>query len=153
MNVITQSTQVTASQVWFDELIATLRTHELQLETDTASPEMKNMYAIFMGNNLDEMFKVNKSTTQQYFVQKIVVEYLKQLDQTLPLKLAFNFNDSEVLVWAEIEDNDEKQEKALANAEAKINATFHPYGFDMESLIVEKSDNLPVPNHYKIFKA
>ncbi len=57
------------------------------------------------------------------------------------------------MVWAEVEDNNQAQEKALARAESKVNALYHPYGFDMETMIVEKGDNVPVPNHYKIYKA
>ena len=110
------------------------------------------MYDAIMGNNVDELLKTNKALLQKYFVSKIVVEYLKFLDKNQPLKLAFNYNDSEVLVWAEIEDNNEMQEKFLTRAESKINAKYHPYGFDMETMIVEKSDSLPIPNHYKIFK-
>lgn len=150
---ITQSSKTSSRAAWFDELIATLRTHELQLETNTATKEMKELYDILMKNDFDEMFKLNKATAQKHFVGKIIVEYLKYLDKNLPLKLAFDFNDSEVMVWAEIDDNNLFQENALARAESKINAIFHPYGFDMESMIVEKKDNLPIPNHYKVYKA
>ena len=89
---------------------------------------------------------------REYFVKKVVVEYLELLGDHLPNRLAFDFNDSEVLVWAEIQNNQEELEKALTLAEAKINAKFHPYGFDMESMIVEENDGLKVPNHYKIYK-
>ncbi|MBI1782286.1 MAG: hypothetical protein HYR66_13125 [Sphingobacteriales bacterium] len=153
MKPVAQSSKQSTRAEWFDNLIATLKTHELQLETNTASEEMRQVYDIFMGDDLDAMFKMNKDTTQKYFVRKIIVEYLKSLDKNLPQKLAFDFNDSEVLVWAEINDNDEVQEKILARAESRINSIFHPYGFDMESMIVEKGDNLPIPNHYKTFKA
>lgn len=144
--------QVSRSE-WFDNLIATLKTHELQLETNTAPEEMKQFYSSIMGDNLDEMFKMQKAAAQKYFVGKIIVDFLKLLDKNIPQKLAFDFNDSEVLVWAEIEDNNEAQEKMLTRAESKINASFHPYGFDMETMIVESGDNVPIPNHYKIFKA
>ncbi len=106
-----------------------------------------------MGNDLDEVMKMNKQTIQKYFVGKIVIDFLKFLDKNIPSKLAFDFNDSEVLVWAEVEDNNEAQEKYLTRAESKINAQYHPYGFDMEAMIVERNDNLPIPNHYKVFKA
>lgn len=138
---------------WFDTLIATLRTHELQLETNTASEELRKTYELLMGGNLTEVMKTNKQTIQQYFVGKIVIDFLKHLDKNIPPKLAFDFNDSEVLVWAEVDDNNEAQEKLISRAEAKINAQYHPYGFDMEAMIVERGDNVPVPNHYKIFKA
>lgn len=153
MNTATQTSKETSAELWFDELIATLRTHQLQLATDTASQGLKELYKILMNDNMDELFKVNKAHAQQYFVGQVILEYLRLLDNKLPKKLAFDFNDSEVLVWAEIENNDEAQEKALARAESKINAKFHPYGFDMESLIVEASDNMQIPNHYKIYKA
>ena len=148
-----QPQQLTSRTQWFDNVVAGLRTHELQLETNTATDELKNFYNTVMGGNLDDMFRLQKAAAQQYFVPKILVEYLRQLDNNLPLKLAFDYNDSEVMVWAEIEDNNQQQEKILTHAESKINAVFHPYGFDMETMIVEKSDNLSIPNHYKVYKA
>jgi hypothetical protein len=153
MSLTIQPLKSTSRTEWFDYVIAALRTHELQLETNTASEDLQNYYATIMGGNLDEMFKMQKAAAQQYFVPKILFEYLKLLDSNLPLKLAFDYNDSEVMVWAEIEDSNPVQENILARAEARINAIFHPYGFDMETMIVEKSDNLAIPNHYKIFKA
>src|SRR5688500_5465677 len=104
--------------VWFDELISTLRVHELQLETETADPKLKKLYESIFSNNLDEVFRMNKAASQKYFVQKIVLDYLTILDDKMPIKLAFDFNDSEVLVWAEIEDNDQECESQLTRAEA-----------------------------------
>lgn len=137
---------------WFDELIATLRLHEVQLDTGTMPEAIKNLYTVLMSGNMDEMFRLNKVAAQEFFVKNIIIEYLRLLGENLPKKLAFDFNDSEVLVWAEIADNDHAMDKLLTQAEAKINAKFHPYGFDMESMIVESGDKLSVPNHYKTFK-
>lgn len=137
---------------WFDDLITTLRVHEVQLDTNTIDPKLKKLYDLMIDQNLDELYRMNKSSAQQFFVKKIILEYLRLLGDNTPKKLAFNFNDSEVLVWAEISDNDHKLESELNLAEAKINAIFHPYGFDMESMIVESGDGLSIPNHYKVFK-
>ncbi len=41
-----------------------------------------------------------------------------------PLKLALGISDSTILVWAEIEDNDEQVEDALLIAEAKTTGNF-----------------------------
>lgn len=153
MNTTISNTEVNERVEWFDNLIAALRTHELQLETNTAPKEMVELYKSLMGNNIDEILKTNKTLTQQHFVSKIILEFINQLGKNVPNKLAFDFNDSEVLVWAEINDNDESQERILARAESKVNAQFHQFGFDMETMVVEKSDNLSVPNHYKIFKS
>lgn len=137
---------------WFDQFIATLRVHELELDTQTASSEVKELYDAVMSENIDEMAFVTKALSQKFFVRKIIFDYLKMLGQHIPLRLAFDFGDSEVLVWAEIPNDDGQMESNLVQAEAKINAKFHPYGFDMESMIVEECDGLKIPNHYKIFK-
>ena len=154
MNISMETTEVHNEKraAWFEELIATLRVHEMELDTDTMRPELKKLYDVMISRNFDEMFRLNKAAAQEFFVKKIIFEYLRILGENLPTKLAFDFNDAEVLVWAEIEDGDQSKERLLTLAEAKINAKFHPYGFDMESMIVEKGDKLPVPNHYKTFK-
>lgn len=139
--------------VWFDEFVSTLRSHQLQLETETASRELKAFYENVFSGNMDAMLKISKQASQQYFVKRIIVEYLEHLNKDLPKKLAFDFNDSEVLVWAEIEDNDEQMERNLILTEAAINAHYYEYGFAMTSTIVETEDQMAVPNHYKIYQA
>lgn len=137
---------------WFNNMVATLRTHELMLETDTATAQVKGMYDVFLNGNTNDIAFQGKVGAQVHFVRSILVEYLSILDKNLPPKLAVYFNDSEVLVWAEINDEDDEMEKNLLIAEAKINAKYHPYGFDMETTIVETSDNFSIPNHYQTLK-
>lgn len=137
---------------WFNEMVATLKTHELMLETDTASPQVKSMYDVFLNGNTNDIAFQGKMNAQVHFVRSILIEYLSLLDKNLPSKLAVYFTDSEVLVWAEIIDNDEEMEKNLLITEAKINAKYHPFGFAMETTIVEESDNFNIPNHYQTLK-
>lgn len=149
-----KTTQGVASDLeqWFEDLVATLQTHQLQLETNTASSEMQEMYKTLFEGNADNISHIAKMQAQQHFVSRIIVDYLKLMSNDLPAKLAFDFNDSEVLVWAEIDDDDDEMQKKLIMAEAQINAHYHPFGFDMSSTIVERSDNLEIPNHYTLFK-
>lgn len=97
------------------------------------------------------MARLNKITAQKHFVSKIIFEYLQLLGKRLPRKLAFDFNDSEVLVWAEIEDDDEGMERFMILTEADVNARYHQFGFDMTTTLVEASDEFPLPNHYQTF--
>lgn len=139
--------------VWFDEFVATLRSHQVQLETNTASRDLKAFYENLFSGNMDAMLKTSKQTSQEYFVKRIIVDYLEKLNKNLPKKLAFDFNDSEVLVWAETDDNNEQMERKLILTEAAVNAHYHEYGFSMTTTIVETEDQMPVPNHYKIYQA
>ena len=136
---------------WFDNLVATLRLHKIQLDTYTASPEMRKMYDIFFSGDTDNMALLGKKNAQKYFIRKMVIDYVEFIDGKDSLKLAFDFNDSNVLVWAEIANDDEVMERSLIMAEAKINAKYHDFGFDMTTTLVETRDHLSIPNHYQIF--
>src|SRR5699024_9479650 len=140
-------------QNWFDDFVATLRSHQIQLETETASKELREFYNPLFSGNPDQIISMNKEMIQKYYVEKIIVDYLHSIQNCFPSKLAFDFNDSEVLVWAEIDGDIEKMERNLILIEAKINSKYHSQGFDMSTIIVESSDKLPIPNHYKIFKS
>jgi hypothetical protein len=136
---------------WFDNFVATLRVHKMQLETYTASPEMREMYNVLFVGDTDNMALMSKNNAQRHFVSKMLVDYVGFINKKSPLKLAFDFNDSNVLVWAEISDDDDVMERSLIMAEAKINAKFHEFGFDMTTTLVETRDYLSIPNHYQIF--
>jgi hypothetical protein len=140
-------------EAWFDDFIATLKSHQVQLETSTASAELKHFYETLFGGNPDDIAKMNKQLIQQHFVRRIVVDYLDFLKGNEPLRLAFDFNDSEVLVWAEIENDSWVKERALLKAESFVNAKYHNYGFDMETTIVEANDLQSIPNHYRAYKS
>lgn len=147
-----ETTHRSAIEAWFDDFIATLRTHQVQLETNTAQEELKTFYGLLFNANENELAHLGKTGAQKYFVPRIIVDYVKLISNSLPLKPAFDYNDSEVLVWAEILDGDVGQEKNLLKAEAIINSKYHGFGFDMETTIVESGDQLPVPNHYTPYK-
>jgi len=147
----TQKESITS---WFENLIVTLRVHQLELETESAPPELKQFYQTMLQGNIEQILNFSREQSQQYFVSMIIWDYLRLLKSKdkIPNKLAFCHNNSEVLVWAEINDNDELHEKDLILAEAKVNAKYHQYGFDMTSMIVETTDYLSIPNHYNKFK-
>jgi hypothetical protein len=139
------------TEQWFDELVSTLRTHQLMIETQTIDEDKKNFYDILQGSNTLEVSHLSRTISQRQIIGSILWDYLKIIKDNKPQKLAFDYNDSEVLVWAEIDENNEQLEKQLYLAEAQINAKYHQYGFDMTSMIVENTDNITTPNHYKPF--
>jgi hypothetical protein len=139
------------TEQWFDELVAALRTHKLLLETNTANEDTKRMYNVLMGGSALDVAHFSRALSQRQIIGSMLLDYLKIIKDSKPQKLAFDYNDSEVLVWAEIDKNNEQLEKQLYLAEAQVNAKYHQYGFDMTSMIVENCDNIFVPNHYKPF--
>ena len=144
---------------WFDsfidQLVATIRTHQLTLEKKTATPEVETFYDSLIGQNFNELMKQNRDAATRYFIPLVINEYLKTLlleYNCNPQKIALDFDDSSVLVWAQISSDDAAAERALILSEAKVNAKFDEYGFFLSTTIVEREDNLEIPNHYKLIK-
>ncbi|WP_018341450.1 hypothetical protein [Cytophaga aurantiaca] len=136
---------------WFELLIHHINTDRDFLEMGIASEETKGFYnnAIF-GNPTNFVFEMREKSTQ-YFISNLVMDYIKEL-KTLninPLKLYLDHTDSQVLVWAEIQEDDEETEMALYKAEAKANAKNYQYGFHISSTILEDADHIEAPPHYQ----
>lgn len=154
MAINQETTSNSARDKWFEQLIVTLSADKFMLDTDVASDELKNFYEPLISSNADKLAVPSKEFAQQYFIPRLLAEYISVLrkNHLAPEKLAFDLNDTEVLVWAEVDDNNEALEKQLILAEAQVNAKFHPFGYDITSMIVEKSDRLSIPNHYAELK-
>lgn len=142
---------------WFDELISkvvgTLRTDEITLSTNTASDQKKELYKGLMHGDFSSMFQQNREGSTRFFITNLVLDFMAYLKESekRPLKLALDFTDAKVLVWAEIQDNDELTEDELLIIEAKVNAKYSKHGFHVSSTIVESSDKIEVPSHYRPF--
>ena len=97
----------------------------------------------------DEM--VSKKTSSTFFIKNLINSYFKELGErkTRPNRVALELSNSNVLVWAEIENDDELTEDALILSAAKVNYAFSTFGFHISSTIVEVGDKLNVPKHYK----
>jgi len=139
-----------------DELIVHLnsqiRTDQLLIGADLATDETKKFYQAAREQDYDYLAQQNRILTQKHFVTKIILEFISIIKNNMPLKLAFDYDDSEVLVWVETKNDDENIEIELFKAKAIINAKYHLLGYDISMMIVQEDDNFPIPNHYKILK-
>lgn len=136
---------------WFDQLIHLITTDKMLVQGKIATAEKQQFYdKIIFGDPLEALGKM-RSKTSEVFVTNLVLEYSELVKSTdiKPHKLFITHNDSEVLIWAEIANDDEKTEIGLFKIEAKVNAKYYQHGFTISSTIVEQSDNIPAPPHYK----
>jgi hypothetical protein len=157
-NIIDTGNQITNSKMdtWFDDIIAQIKTDKFQLETQTADSEKTEMYNDLMTNNLENIFERTNKEFRMFHISNIVIKYLKELIYKLHesidnIKIAFDFSDNKLLVWAVIPNDDEEvYEKALILAEAKVNADYFEKGFCVTSTIVSEEDDLTIPEQYKL---
>lgn len=141
----------TASKEWFDKMVSDLRVDELLLETNCLEKRKQQVYEAMIKGDHDFMHNYARKASSAFFIQNIIESYLLTLAEykAKPKRLGLDLSVSKVLVWAEIEDDDENTEDALILASARINNDFSEYGFHISSTIVEAEDNIDIPNHYK----
>ena len=141
---------------WFDDFVdqiaASLQVDKMQLETGTASQEKEKIYSGIRSGDPTNLLNKMKIEAQKFFVSDIIIKYIDLIKDNLPEKLAFDYDDNEVLIWAEVKDDDENIERALIRAEAKISAAYFEHGYCLNTMIMEASENYPIPNHYSIVK-
>jgi hypothetical protein len=124
---------------WFDEMVSNLRVDQLLLQADVLERQKKEVYEAMIMGNQDFMHKYARKTSSAFFIKNLV-------DSN---RVALELSNSKVLVWAEIENDDELTEDALILSAAKVNYAFSTFGFHISTTIVEVDDNLNVPKHYK----
>lgn len=136
---------------WFGCMLAELQTDRFLMKENLASVETKNHYEdLIFGDSWKNMGTIREQSTQ-FFIGHLIRDYIKELVSfnKMPKKLALGLSDSKILVWSEIEDNDEATEDALLLAEARVNGKYQSKGFYISSTVVEASDNMSVPPHYQ----
>jgi hypothetical protein len=136
---------------WFNDIIAQLREHQSKMNDKTMPKDMASLYNTFMVGTTNEIFHQSRKLSQAYFVTQILEKYINLIQKNLPVQMAFAYNDSEILVWAELKEDDWATEQALILAAAQINAEFHRFSYDITTTFVESCDMLPIPNHYQTF--
>jgi hypothetical protein len=135
---------------WFDAFISHISVDRMMMETKTAPKETDQFYKDMISENQTAIHSWARISSSTFFIRKLVEDYLSELYafKSLPQKLAFDFSDAKILVWAQIADNDDTTEDALILSEAKANAKYSENGFYVSSTIVEAGDNLNIPPHY-----
>jgi len=143
--------QLSDSEAWFDDMVANLRYDQTLLENEILEEDKKKFYDALISGDVNFMHNYARQTSSVFFITNMVEAYFKELIQSKskPSKIALELSNSKILVWAEIVEDDELMEDALILAEAKINSYFSKYGFHISSTIVENSDSLVIPEHYR----
>lgn len=114
-------------------------------------PEQELLYTKLAEGDIEHILQANKEMYNKLVFKKLIEEYFSKFKSIeKPLNLAVDFNNSNMLLWAEINDNDDELENQLILLQAEINAQYAPKGVNVKTTIIENSDNLSVPPHYTL---
>jgi hypothetical protein len=154
MEAIDQETKTQKMlDVWFETLIDQLRADRTEISCGIAPKEKEVFYTKFVTKPVEEILNDNRKVLIMNYIERALKTYNEKLKEydSKPLKVAFNFADSKVYVFAIIDNDDEKTEDALFLSEAYVNSKFREYGVHLSTTILEKDDNYKIPEHYKTF--
>lgn len=144
--------KIKARDMWFEHVIEELRRDQQALNLGIASEEKERMYDQII-NNSDELMNDAKNKFTEQLLRKAIIAYAKEISiiENKPIKLALDHSDTKLLVFAIINDEDEKAENGLLCAAAEINHKFRDYGIHVSTTIIEESDNYPIPQQYALY--
>jgi len=150
-NLQIRDNQTDNVEQWFDKMVGNLRYDQALFDNDILEKGKREIYSTLISGNQELINHLGRQASSAFFITKIIDNYFKELIKTKskPNKIALEMSDSKILVWAEINENDEVMEDGLILSQAKTNAEFSKYGFHISSTIVENTDFLDVPKHYK----
>lgn len=137
---------------WFDDIISELKKDQLLLDTGLLDKKTEEIYNAFINNDVLKVYKLTQDNLHRDLTKLIIFSYLSELKNRTNnvTELAFDYSSKGLLIWAVINDDDEKTEKALILTEAKINNDLaDKYNYHISSTIIEKSDNTNIPTQYK----
>ncbi len=135
---------------WFDNLVTTIRSEQLQLESGIADKEKQAFWKPMMENNSLQIALTTREMSSRLIIPELIINYLNGLKTRVVdiNSLSFQMSDSKILVWAIVNDDDEDSMDQLFLQEAEINAKFAEYGFHVSTTIMEKSDNCTTPPQF-----
>jgi hypothetical protein len=143
-----------AQEPWFENMISGMDISQLRFQPVIEDENTKALYNHIVAGDDGTIFQNIRRDATQVLIKNVVLKFLHELTDrnALPDTLAFSLASTTILVWAEIEDDNETHEDRILHAEANTNAYARHFDLHIETLVVEKSDLLRVPDHYIALK-
>jgi len=134
---------------WFDDMVRTIGVERLQYNSGTLPKDKEDSYRAFAKGEFDRSWG-NKTSriVHKEFIAELLWDYLNSINEFIPKKLAFDLRNSKVMVWAEIETENEDLEDRFYLTEAKLNSEFEKFGYCIDTIVVREDDSLKIPAHY-----
>jgi len=151
--IIITTNQETGFDYFIDQVAAYIKGEELEITSGVAPTQKKEIWEqIFKGNYLP-MLKVNQNNNNEILGVQIALSFIQNLQathKTKPHKLALSQKHNKVYIWAEIADGDDEMMESILAAVIDANFEHRDSGMSLSPMIVEQSDKLSVPSHFKV---
>ena len=141
-----------ADDTWWENLISGmahyLQTDQMLLDTGVAPKETKAFYDALRANDPIGITRPGKQAAYSVLTTHALRIFAMELGKARPLELYVYHDAADLLLWAIINDDDEATHDAIIMAASEANVQMQAENFYIETMVVEKSDRIAVPNHY-----
>lgn len=135
-------------QQWFDEMVATLRSHELQLETGLASKELAKFYETLRGGSELQLAQLAIEQGERVVVLNLILSVLNALSEFEIKEVWLNLSQKTLNVWVKTKGRSTEIKKAIILKIAEINASIIESDFFVDEYIVSDKEVITPPKNY-----
>lgn len=138
---------------FFDSFVDKIRISELLFSNGMASKEEGDLFGAMIAGDMEKVQEMSRQSSSLFCAQLALSEFLRKFMEfktNPPEKLALEMTGSKLLVWAEVAEDDDSACRALLLADAAANARVESLGYSTSITVVESSDGLEAPRHYKL---
>ena len=151
--IINTKNKETGFDYFIDQVAAYVKGEELEITAGVAPTQKKEIWEQILKGNYLPMLKVNQNNNNEILGVQIALSFiqnLKAIHKSKPHKLALSQKNNKVYIWAEIADGDDETMEAILASVIDANFEHRDSGISLSPMIVEQSDNLSVPAHFKV---
>ncbi len=151
--IINTKNKETGFDYFIDQVAAYIKGEELEITAGVAPTQKKEIWEQILKGNYLPMLKVNQNNNNEILGVQIALSFiqnLKAIHKSKPHKLALSQKNNKVYIWAEIADGDDETMEAILASVIDANFEHRDSGISLSPMIVEQSDNLSVPAHFKV---
>lgn len=139
-------------QQWFDEMVATLRSHELQLETGLASKELAKFYETLRGGSELQLAQLAIEQGERVVVLNLILSVLNALSEFEIKEVWLNLSQKTLNVWVKTEVKDRAVYRSIINAIAKVNAAIEEIDYFIDVFVIQNRTIAPPKNYFLVFE-
>lgn len=139
-------------QQWFDEMVATLRSHELQLETGLASKELAKFYETLRGGSELQLAQLAIEQGERVVVLNLILSVLNALSEFEVKEVWLNLSQKTLNVWVKTEVKDRAVYRSIINAIAKVNAAIEEIDYFIDVFVIQNRTIAPPKNYFLVFE-
>ncbi len=130
------------------EVLHTLRIHDEEFKNNAAPKEVESFWNIVAERDQTKMFADMSERSESFFITKSIFKLMKEFGERLPKNLAFAPAGRNILVWAEVNDDDVDGMRQIVRAIARVNGSNDNSDIELIPEIVETSDRREVPEKF-----